>query len=176
MRAALLMILLLLSACVVHSNAPLFSEAEAVAVLGTRPVTVTLTPTDPDTPFRALPARLDLVPQGNHYRVTSAKGPTDLAFIPLGPGLYALQYGVPTGQDYALATLDGTRGDDARGDGARLVVAPLDCGRLKTDLRSNLLLIFVTSSCQLVTGTDVRAAFASFAAVGPKARLVMQAE
>ena len=114
MRALAILSVMLMSACVLHSKAPLFPDAEAVALLGNRPVTmtvtVTVTATDPAKPFKAIPARLDLLPEGNHYRVAAPgpKGPTDLAFVPLGQDSYAVQYGVGAGHDYALATWDGS--------------------------------------------------------------------
>lgn len=161
-------LLALLPACVLHAKQPLFSDADGVLVLGARPVTVTVTALDGEKPFNFIPGHLNLVPEGNHYRITELhpKGPTELAFVPLAQGLYALQYGVGQGFDYALA----------RWDGRRLMVAPLDCARLKTDLRSNLSVEIVNTACRLAPGTEPHSAFASFVAVAPPARPVMQGD
>lgn len=136
MRA--LILLWALSACVLHSNAPLFGEDQAVLLLGAQPVTLAVTGT-----ARWLPAHLDLVPEGRHYRVVAPgpKAPTDLTLIPVGDA-YVLQYGVNAGQDYAIA----------RWDGAQLAVTPLDCARLKTDLRTNAVVQFANNACTLRQG------------------------
>jgi len=146
---------LLLSACVLHSGAPLFAEADAVALLGAAPLSLTVA----TGPVAGLPARLALVPEGKHYRVVDpgAKRPMSLAFFPVGQDRHALQYTVANGQDYALATWDG----------ARLSVTALDCARLKTDLRSNLLVQFSDNACTLRAPGDAVAAFALFSVQAP---------
>ena len=133
---AVLAATLLLSACVLHAKSPLLGDADATLLLGSTNLTLTAV-----TASRAMPSQLSLVPEGRHYRVSNPGpgGPTDLYFAALPDGRYAMQYGVGQGSDYAVATWDG----------ARLAISPLDCARLKTDLRSNPLVQFVNNACAL---------------------------
>ncbi len=134
-----------LSACVLQSSEPQFSDADAQLLFGARPVTLALS--GPDQSGLHLPASLTATPEGNHYRLTP--GDSRAYLVPLNPGTYVVQLVDSDLSSYAVAT----------GSAAGLTLRRLDCARIKTDLRTNLLVGMRNNSCSLRPTDAPKAAF-----------------
>ncbi len=135
----------LLPACALQSNPPLFGDAQASPALGSAPLTLT----DGQT-------TLALAPTGQGYQDMGGST-ANYRFVPLPGGGYVMQIVTGDRAGYALATWDGQV----------LETRPLDCARLKTDLRTNGLVQLVDAGCRLRPGVDPLTAFATMADTAP---------
>ena len=144
MRFGLVLAVLLLSGCVLHSKTPIFTEADAVPILGHHAHSFAAYDSKDGVWVAMDDPTVRVIPVGRHYTVAD---PTDVnptridsyAFIPLDAARYIVQastQGDP-GADYAIATWDGRE----------LRVSPLDCDKLKTSLKTNALVGFLNQSC-----------------------------
>ncbi len=162
-----------LSGCVLHAKTPLFSDADAVPLLGSHAITLSVFERKAGGWVASDEPTVTAVPEGNHYTVPDAAAPNDpaladrYAFIPLDPGHYVVQATAGGAADYAIATWDGQT----------LLVSGLDCAALKTSLKTNAIVGFVDDACTLrPSTTPTKALFAQLllATPAPTLRLIRQ--
>ncbi|MEO8241951.1 MAG: hypothetical protein ABI832_06525 [bacterium] len=134
-----------LSACVLQSTEAQFGDADASLLFGNKPVTLALS--GPDQSGLNLPATITATPENYHYRLTP--GGARSYFVPLGQDHYVVQLVQPGITSYAVAT----------GSASGLTLGRLDCARIKTDLRTNLLVEFKNNSCSLRATDQPKADF-----------------
>ncbi len=142
-------IALALSACVLHATKPIFDDADATPLLGSKKLTLSVFERKNGTWVDSDEPQITAIPDGNHYLVPDPERPDDLtsadtyAFVAIDADHYAVQAEARGEADYAIATWDG----------AELLVSPLDCAALKTSLKTNAIVRFVDDACALRDST-----------------------
>ena len=140
---------LVLSACVLHEKTPLFSESDAVPILGSQKTVFAIYDRKDGAWVASDDPTFAALPEGNHYLIPDPTTPDDLAsadrfdFIPLDAGHFAVQLRSDGEADYAIATWDGTE----------LLVRPLDCDALKSSGKSTAIVAFEDDACTLHDST-----------------------
>lgn len=135
----------LLSGCVLHAPTPIFTDADATLALGTAPMSFAVFDREGDAWVPGDDPVIMAVPEANHYLVPDPKTPDDLttadaySFVALDAAHYLIQATAKGEADYAIATWDGHE----------LLVSRLDCAALKSNLKTNPLVVFQDDSCAL---------------------------
>ena len=135
----------LLCGCVLHAPAPLFTDADATLVLGSSPMTFAVFDREGGAWVPGDDPVIRAVPEANHYLVPDPKTPDDLttadaySFIAMDGPFYLIQATAKGEADYAIGAWDGHE----------LLVSTLDCAALKSNLKTNPLVVFQDDSCAL---------------------------
>jgi len=136
----------LLSACVLHSKEPLFTDADATLVLSNEKLILNVQELKDGKWVDADEPRVTAIPEENHYLVPDPDTPDDLqsadifSFIALDNFHFVVQAMTGGEADYALATWDGY---------GQMLVQALDCGALKDSGQAGDLVEFTDDTCAL---------------------------
>lgn len=147
-RLTLVLSGVLLAACVLHSQHPLFDEAQAVPLFGSQPVTFAVYDLNSGAWVASAEPLATLTPVGRHYEMPdpSTEDPAKVdsySFIPLDSTHFVVQVVAGGEADYGLATWDGQV----------LLASPLDCDALQARTGTAGLIAFDKDGCAPITGT-----------------------
>ena len=161
MRLAVLAMLPLLAGCVLQSEKPLITDANAISIFGDKPVDLQGFQWQDGGWLAADPPVITVVPEGNHYIAPNLDDGTDPAkiaryyFLPLGEGQLLIEVVTKDTVEYAAASWDGTE----------MLAAAFDCAALQGKKGVEALVAFDGDNCSLKPGaTDVTAVFTTLMA------------
>ena len=144
MRIGWVVAAVLLSGCVLHAPAPLFTEADAVPLFGSQNQKFAIYEMKDGAWVAEADPMLRAVSAGHHYPVadpseTNRNLVDSYAFIPLDGKRFIVQAetGGEPGADNAIATWDGTE----------LLVSPLACETLESSRKAKSLVSFDNGDC-----------------------------
>ena len=168
MRLAFLAVLPLLAGCVLQSEKPLITDANAFSVFGSKPVDLRWFQWQDGGWLASEPPVITVVPEGNHYTVPSLDDVTDPAkiaryyFLPLGEGQLLIEVIMKDTVEYAAASWDGTE----------MLVAAFDCTALQGKTGVDALVTFDGDNCSLKPeASDAAAVFRTLLADLPSPSL-----
>ena len=145
MRLALIALLPLLTGCVLQSDTPLITDANAFSVFGSKPIDLQGFQWQDGGWLATVPPIITVVPEGNHYIVPNLDESSDPAkitryyFLPLGEGQLLIEVVTKDVIEYGAASWDGTE----------MLAAAFDCGALQGKKGVDALVTFDGDNCSL---------------------------